>query len=82
MMMMMMMMKKNFEMEKEICVIFATHGCLNSSILFKIFKTNQNQKKKGYAFKDLILDCVEKMSATKQRRQERQHRHCHANDYC
>jgi len=34
---------------------------LNSSVLFKKYITKQNQTGKGYAFEDLILDCVRKM---------------------
>jgi hypothetical protein len=53
-------------------VFFLLHmAALNSSILLKTFNTNQNQKGKGYAFRDFILDCVEKMRATRERRQDR-----------
>jgi hypothetical protein len=43
---------------------------LNSFILSKKYTTNQNQNGKGYAFKDFILDCAEKMRATTDRRQK------------
>jgi hypothetical protein len=46
-------------------------AALNSSILLKNFTTNQNQEGKGYAFKDFIRDCVEKMRATRERRRGR-----------
>jgi hypothetical protein len=35
--------------------------------LFKKYITNQNEKGKGYAFEDLILDCVKKMTQTAER---------------
>jgi hypothetical protein len=37
-------------------------AALNSSILFKKYTANQNQKGKGYIFKDFLLDCVQKMT--------------------
>lgn len=40
---------------------------LNTSVLFKKYIGNQNQKGKGYAFEDLILDCVKKMTQPAQR---------------
>jgi len=43
---------------------------LNSSVLFKKYITNQNQKGKCYAFEDLILDCVKKMTQLAQRKGE------------
>ena len=33
---------------------------LNSYIFFKNYITNQNQKCKGWAFRDFIFDCVQK----------------------
>ena len=40
-------------------------AALNNSVLFKKYITNQ--KGKGYAFEDLILDCVKKMTQSAQR---------------
>ena len=37
-------------------------AALNSSVVFKKYITNQNQKGKGYAFEDLVLDFVKKMT--------------------
>jgi len=37
-------------------------AALNSSVLFKKYITNQNQKVNGYAFEDLICDCIKKMT--------------------
>lgn len=42
-------------------------AALNNSVLFKKYITNQNQKGKGYAFEDLILYCVKKMTQSAQR---------------
>lgn len=42
---------------------FSIHiAALNSSILFKKYTTNPNQKGKGYAFKGCIVDRVQKMT--------------------
>jgi hypothetical protein len=55
------MLQENRETEKEICVLFATHGCPKQfHIVKKKYTTNQNQKAKGYAFKDFILDWLRK----------------------
>jgi hypothetical protein len=45
-------------------------AALNTFILFKIYTTNQNEKGKDYAFKDLILDYVKKMTEPAQREGE------------
>jgi hypothetical protein len=39
-------------------------AALNSSVLFKKCITNQIQKDKDYAFEDLMIDCVKKMTAS------------------
>jgi hypothetical protein len=44
---------------------------LNSFTLFKKYTTNQNEKgSKGYASMDIILDCVDKMGVTRERRRK------------
>ena len=42
-------------------------AALNSFIFFKKCTTNQNQKGKGCAFKDVILHCVEKITEPQER---------------
>jgi hypothetical protein len=42
-----------------------------SYILFKKFKTNHNQKGKGWAFTDFMVDCVEKMTEPQEREDEK-----------
>lgn len=41
---------------------------LNSSIPFKKYTTNHNQKGKGYAFQDFMLDGVQKMTEPLERK--------------
>jgi hypothetical protein len=45
-------------------------GALNTFIFFKIYTTDQKQKGKDYAFKDLLLDYVKKMTESAQREGE------------
>ena len=44
---------------------------LNSSILFKKYTTNHNEKGKGYAFQDFMLDGVQKMTESLERKDEK-----------
>jgi hypothetical protein len=49
-------------------VFFLLHmATLNNFILFKKYTTHPNPKGKGYAFKDFILDCTEKMTEPQER---------------
>ena len=53
-------------------VFFIVHMAgLNIFILLKNYTTNQKQKGKGYAFKDFILDCVQKMMKSEEEEDER-----------
>jgi hypothetical protein len=54
---------------KRILCSFLLHmAALNSFVLFKKYTTNQNQKGKGYAFKDFILDCVQETTEPEESR--------------
>lgn len=55
------MLHKNREMDYEICAPFAMHGCSKWCHIVQKYTTYKNKKHKGYAFKDSILDCVQKM---------------------
>jgi len=81
-------------MHEEYVFLELNMDTLNSFILFTKYTTNQNQKGKGYAFKDFILDCVWEMTEPENREdrktmnhypqhQTHQHHrhHLHANDY-
>jgi hypothetical protein len=39
--------------------------------IVKKYTTNQNQKGTGYAFKDFVFDCVQKMAETQEREDEK-----------
>jgi hypothetical protein len=62
------MLWENREVEEDICVFLQHMAALNSSILLKKHTTKKNQKGKGYASKDITLDCVEKITEPQERK--------------
>jgi hypothetical protein len=46
-------------------------AALNIFILFKICITEENQMGESYAFKDFVLDCVQKMTESQDREYEK-----------
>jgi hypothetical protein len=53
-------------------VSFLLHiAALNSFILFKKYTTNQNEEGNGYAFKDFILEFVQKITEQEEREDEK-----------
>lgn len=55
-------------MDQGMCVIFAIDGCPKQFYCVKKYNRNQNEKIKGYTFKDFTLDYVQKMAVLAQRR--------------
>jgi hypothetical protein len=55
------MLQKNHELDKEICIISGSPKQFH----IKTYTTNQNQKGEGCAFKDVILDCVQRKKMKK-----------------
>lgn len=53
---------KSVKWTKKSMLILLHMAVLNSFILSKKYITNEIQKRKSYAFKDFILDCVQKMT--------------------
>jgi hypothetical protein len=49
-------------MGQEVCVIFATDGCINGFRLLTKYTTNPNRQGKIYSFKDFMSDGVLKMT--------------------
>ena len=49
-------------MDHEIHVIFAAYGYFRQFHVVQKYTTNLNRKGKGYAFKDFIPACVQKMT--------------------
>jgi hypothetical protein len=62
------MLQENNEMEKEICVLFATRGCHKQ--YHTLQKIREKQKSKGHrlSFQGLHTSCVDKMRATRERK--------------
>jgi hypothetical protein len=49
-------------------MFFFLHVAALNSFVLKKYTTNQKQKGKGYAFKDVILDCIQEMTEPDERK--------------
>jgi hypothetical protein len=63
--------QENCEVEKEICSLFATQGCHKQFHTVQKIKENPKSKVHRLCFQGLCTTCVDKMRATRERRQER-----------
>jgi hypothetical protein len=59
--------RKTVKWTKKFVLFLLQTVAQNGFILFKNYTTNRNQKGKGCAFKDVMLDCVLKMTEPAER---------------
>jgi len=53
------------------CVLFAIHYCPKHFHIIQKYITNQNQRGICYAVKDIIRDCIQKMTEVEEREDEK-----------
>jgi hypothetical protein len=62
------MLQENREIEKEICILFATHGCHKQFHTVQKIQDKPKSKEHRLCFQGLHTSCVDKMTTTRERR--------------